>query len=139
MNADEEGAAADGPVAAGDDEEVALVDGADSHDVGQPEPEAAPTVPISPIPLSPVPTTFDLSEWAGGKFVLIGLIFNTPLGSSTYFLTADSADRLADRLRHSARDARHRERTRLTEVRKDVLEVIQGNGSGKKLLLPPGA
>jgi hypothetical protein len=138
MNADEEGAAADGPVAAGDDEEVALVDGADSHDVGQPEPEAAP-VPVPPVPVSPVATTYDLQEWAGGEFVLLGLVFHTPLGSSTYFFDPGAAEHLAERLQVSARHARYTQRTRVVPVHKDVLEVIQGNGSGKRLLLPPRA
>jgi|GEM_PF-1795587 hypothetical protein len=86
-------------------------------------------------PVSPVPTTYDIELWTGADLVLLGLIFHTPVGSSTYFLDPNAADRLADRLRHSARSARHRQREKLVEVHQDVLDIVQGNG---KLIIPRG-
>lgn len=59
------------------------------------------------VPLQPVPTAVQLSSMrspSGDKFVLV--TFSTPLGQNTFFFDPDSADRIADGLKETARLAR---------------------------------
>ena len=135
-----EGAAEEASTPAGDTTEAQGGDGADGHDVGQAEAEAAPTISALAVPVSPVATTYDFELWAaegpdGQPIVLVGFVWHTPVGSSTYFVAPDVAERMADELKHHARTARHKQREALSVIRHDVLSIVQGNG--KRLIVPP--